>query len=185
MQRQKFKKTLLFSYHPWSSIVAHYWWLTHKHYKTFKSLKTFRRWYFSGNFTAETDDEARISLWKDKWVYFFSWLDQRGVWSYQSTLISRKSSFSQWYFPLSGRSTNENLWEIIASSPFIPCPLAPTYLTRVAPFCSPKWRAWRTEITLPLPLNRIWVRKIMYAHTGLSTLPDNQTDFALFELFNC
>ena len=24
-------------------------------------------------------------------VYFFSWLDQRGVWSYKSTLISRKS----------------------------------------------------------------------------------------------
>ena len=124
-----------------------------------QKFKTFGRWSFSGNFTVETDDKARISLWKDKWVYFLSWLDQRGVWSYQSTLVSRKSFFSQWYLPLSGRSTNENLWEIIASSPFIPCPLAPTYLTHVAPFCSPKWRAWRTKITLPLPLNGIWVKK--------------------------
>ena len=40
-----------------------------------------------------------------------------------------------------------------------PTPLAPAYLTRVAPFCSPKWRAWRTKITLPLPLNGVWVRK--------------------------
>ena len=154
----KFKKTLLFSYHPWSSIVAHYWWLMHKKIRLQK-FKTFGRWSFSGNFTVETDDKARISLWKDKWVYFLSWLDQRGVWSYQSTLVSRKSFFSQWYLPLSGRSTNENLWEIIASSPFIPCPLAPTYLTHVDPFCSPKWRAWRTKITLPLPLNGIWVKK--------------------------
>ena len=117
----KFKKSLLFSYHPWSSIVAHYWWLTHKNIRLQK-FKTFGKWSFSGNFTVETDDKARISLWKGKWVYFFSWLGRRGVWSYQSTLISRKSFFSQLYFPLSGRSTNENLWEIIASSPFIPCP---------------------------------------------------------------
>ena len=27
-----------------------------------KSLKTFRRWSFSDNFTIETDDEAQISL---------------------------------------------------------------------------------------------------------------------------
>ena len=40
---------------------------------------------------------------------------------YQSTLISGTSFFSQWYFPSSGRSTNEILWEIVASSPF-PCP---------------------------------------------------------------
>ena len=40
---------------------------------------------------------------------------------YQSTLISETSFFSQWYFPSSGRSTNEILWEIVASSPF-PCP---------------------------------------------------------------
>ena len=40
---------------------------------------------------------------------------------YQSTLISVTSFFSQLYFPSSGRSTNEILWEIIASSPFL-CP---------------------------------------------------------------
>ena len=40
---------------------------------------------------------------------------------YQSTLISGTSFFSQWYFPSSGRSTNEILWEIVASSPFL-CP---------------------------------------------------------------
>ena len=34
-------------------------------------------------------------------------LDQRGVWSYQSTLISRTSFFSQWYFP-SSEPENEN-----------------------------------------------------------------------------
>ena len=38
---------------------------------------------------------------------------------YQSTLISGTSFFSQRYFPSSGRSTNETLWEIIASSPFL------------------------------------------------------------------
>ena len=37
---------------------------------------------------------------------------------YQSTLISGTSFFSQWYFPLSGRSTNENLKGMVASSPF-------------------------------------------------------------------
>ena len=31
------------------------------------------------------------------------------------------TTFSQWYFPSSWRSTNEILWEIVASSPF-PCP---------------------------------------------------------------
>ena len=40
---------------------------------------------------------------------------------YQPTLISGTSFFSQWYFPSSGRSANEILWEIVASSPF-PCP---------------------------------------------------------------
>ena len=150
-----------------NNIVAQYWWLRHKNIRLQK-FKTFGKWSFSGNLTVETDDKARISLWKDKWVYFFSWLDQRGVWSYKSTLISRKSFFSQWYFPLSARITNENLWEIIAGSPFIPCPLAPTNLTRVAPFCSPKWRAWRTKITLPLTLNGIWVRKC--THTQDSQL---------------
>ena len=40
---------------------------------------------------------------------------------YQSTLISGTSFFSQLYFPSSGRSTNEILWEIVASSPFL-CP---------------------------------------------------------------
>ena len=40
---------------------------------------------------------------------------------YQSTLFSGTSFFSQLYFPSSGRSTNEILWEIVASSPFL-CP---------------------------------------------------------------
>ena len=40
---------------------------------------------------------------------------------YQSTLFSGTSFFSQWYFPSSERSTNEILWEIVASSPFL-CP---------------------------------------------------------------
>ena len=38
---------------------------------------------------------------------------------YQSTLISGMSFFIQWYFPLSGRSTNENLWDIVASPLFL------------------------------------------------------------------
>ena len=37
---------------------------------------------------------------------------------YQSTLISGTSFFSQWYFPSSRRSTNENLKGMVASSPF-------------------------------------------------------------------
>ena len=48
-----------------------------------KSLQTFKRWSFSDDFTVETDDEAQISLWKDKicakhtkWVYFFSWIKE-------------------------------------------------------------------------------------------------------------
>ena len=40
---------------------------------------------------------------------------------YQSTLFSGTSFFSQWYFPSFERSTNEILWEIVASSPFL-CP---------------------------------------------------------------
>ena len=38
---------------------------------------------------------------------------------YQSTLISGTSFFSQWYFPSSGRSTNEILLKIVANSPFL------------------------------------------------------------------
>ena len=37
-----------------------------KKYYDSKSLKTFRRWSFSDNFTIETDDEAHISLRKQK-----------------------------------------------------------------------------------------------------------------------
>ena len=40
---------------------------------------------------------------------------------YQSTLISETSFFSQWYFPSSAQSTNENLYGMVASSPFL-CP---------------------------------------------------------------
>ena len=41
---------------------------------------------------------------------------------YQSTLISGTSFFGQLYFPSSGRRTNEIIWKIVASSPFL-CPL--------------------------------------------------------------
>ena len=37
-----------------------------KKYYDSKSLKTFRRWSVSDNFTIETDDEAQISLRKQK-----------------------------------------------------------------------------------------------------------------------
>ena len=40
---------------------------------------------------------------------------------YLSTLISGTLFFSQWYFPSSGRSINEILWEVVASPPFL-CP---------------------------------------------------------------
>ena len=49
---------------------------------------------------------------------------------YQSSFISRMSLFSQWYFPLSGQSTKENLWENVASSPF----LCPSWLCRLLTF---------------------------------------------------
>ena len=58
---------------------------------------------------------------------------------YQSTLISGTSFFSQWYFPSSGRSTNEILWEIVASSPF----LGPSRLRRSLA------RSRKTSFTLP------------------------------------
>ena len=63
---------------------------------------------------------------------------------YQSTLISGTSFFSQWYFPSSGRSTNEILWEMVASSPF----LGPSRLrrsiarSRETRFIRPKRRAY-------------------------------------------
>ena len=56
--------------------------------------------------------------------------------SYQSTLISGRSFFSQWYFPSSEQSTNEILWEIVASSPF----LCPSRLGRsLAHFCETRF----------------------------------------------
>ena len=62
---------------------------------------------------------------------------------YQSTLISGMSFFSQWYFPLSGRSTNENSWEIVASSPFLgPSRLCHSLVhSRAACFARPNRRA--------------------------------------------
>ena len=62
---------------------------------------------------------------------------------YQSTLISWTSFFRQWYFPSSGRSTNEILWEIVASTPFLGpsrlrCSLARSRETR---FTRPNRRA--------------------------------------------
>ena len=62
---------------------------------------------------------------------------------YQSTLISQMSFFIQCYFPLSGWSTNENLWDIVASSLF----LSPSWLrrslvpSRTARFAHPDRRA--------------------------------------------
>ena len=83
--------------------------------------------------------------------------DEEGVslTCYQSTLISGTSFFSQWYFPSSGRSTNEILWEIVASSPFL-CPsrlrrsLARSRETR---FTRPNRRACSRAnlVTLALP----------------------------------
>ena len=58
---------------------------------------------------------------------------------YRSTLISGTSFFSQWYFPSSGRSTNEILWEIVASCPF----LGPSRLRRSLA------RSRETRFTLP------------------------------------
>ena len=62
---------------------------------------------------------------------------------YQSTLISGMSLFSQWHFPLSGRSTNENLWEIVANSPFLgPSRLCHSLVhSRAACFARPNRRA--------------------------------------------
>ena len=75
--------------------------------------------------------------------FYFSHLGDASQACYQSTLISRMSFFIQWYFPLSGRSTNENLWDIVASSLF----LGPSWLrrslvpSRTARFASPNRRA--------------------------------------------
>ena len=66
-------------------------------------------------------------------VYFFSWLDQRGVWSYKSTLISRKS------FLASGISLN--LGEVQVK------------------ICERLLQALLFSPTHPLPLNGVWVRK--------------------------
>ena len=46
-----------------------------------KSLKTIRMKSFSDNFTVETDDEARISLWSvvnisSDYTSFFSWIEE-------------------------------------------------------------------------------------------------------------
>ena len=76
---------------------------------------------------------------------------------YQSTLISGTSFFSQWYFPSSGRSTNEILWEIVASSPFL-CPsrlrrsLARSRETR---FTRPNRRACSRSNLMTLALPKI------------------------------
>ena len=101
---RNFKKGYRFSiihhFELFPKCIAHYWWLTHKRRFTVnnsdfygfqyqeniyiyiydsKSLKIFRKWSFSDNFTIETDNEARISFKKDKicskhfkWVSFFS-----------------------------------------------------------------------------------------------------------------
>ena len=76
---------------------------------------------------------------------------------YQSTLISGTSFFSQWYFPSSGRSANEILWEIVASSPFL-CPsrlrrsLARSRETR---FTRPNRRACSRSNLMTLALPKI------------------------------
>ena len=57
------------------------------------------------------------------------------MWSYQSTLISRTSFFSQWYFPSSEPGINENLREIVAISPF----LHPSLLYCLLPYTLFMW----------------------------------------------
>ena len=47
----------------------------------------------------------------------------------------------QWYLASSRRSRNENLWEIVASSPFLRLSLARAYHGSVGSLRSPKWRA--------------------------------------------
>ena len=103
VQKRNFKKTFAFFYRPPSWIVptvhctavtddscmkdvsnCYSFQCQEKNIWHSKSLKTFRRWSFSDDFT---DDEAQISLWKDKicgehfkWVYFFSWIkEESGV----------------------------------------------------------------------------------------------------------
>ena len=68
-----------------------------------------------------TKTSYNLSVWN--WRNQLWHTDEAGasLTCYQSTLISGTSFFSQWYFPSSGRSANEILWEIVASSPFL-CP---------------------------------------------------------------
>ena len=68
---------------------------------------------------------------------------------YQSNFISGTSFFSQWYFPSSGRSTNENLWETVASSPFLGTSRLRRSLahSRAACFVRPNRRACSQAIT--------------------------------------
>ena len=72
---------------------------------------------------------------------------------YQRTLISGTSFFRQWYFPSSGRSPNEILWEIVATSPFpSPSPLRRSVArSREARFTLPNRRACSQAIFWPIP----------------------------------
>ena len=64
---------------------------------------------------------------------------------YQSALISGTSFSSQWYFPSSGRSTDENVWEIVASSPILgPSRRSSFVRSHMAHFASQVWElAWK------------------------------------------
>ena len=65
-------------------------------------------------------------------VYFFSWLDQRGVWSYKSTLISRKSFLASGISLYLGEAQmkicERSLQALLSSPPPTPPPPAPLLL---------------------------------------------------------
>ena len=67
----------------------------------------------------EGRNKSSVSIWSPESQIWHT--DEAGasLACYQSTLISGTSFFSQWYFPSSGRSTNEILLKIVANSPFL------------------------------------------------------------------
>ena len=73
------------------------------------------------SFRSEFSNHRQNTGFGDKSIVFLHFRENLGLGQacYQSTAISRMSFFSQWYFPSSEQSTNENLWEIVASSPFL------------------------------------------------------------------
>ena len=62
--------------------------------------------------------------------------------------ISKVTIAVQWYLASSRRSRNENLWEIVASSPFLRLSLARTYHAWLARFAHPNGELARRLISL-------------------------------------